>query len=144
MCSINYGISLDSERSGAQFIMQAGILLGHADTVTDGIHWKGFLFVVLGIPFELAIFRVTDGERQSTEYKTRSVHNFLVFCKVIVVGWIYKRMSDKLYQTGGAKACWKWHLRKLGGGSNRDGGFFGCNSLFIIVSRFICICFSVY
>jgi hypothetical protein len=117
MCSISYGISLDSERSGAQFItiMQAGILLGHADTVTDGIHWKGFLFVVLGIPFELAIFRVTDGERQSTEYKTRSVHNFLVFCKVIVVGWIYKRMSDKLYQTGGAKACWKWHLRKLGG-----------------------------
>jgi len=103
MCSINYGISLDSERSGAQFIMQAGILLGHADTVTDGIHWKGFLFVVLGIPFELAIFRVTDGERQSTEYKTRSVHNFLVFCKVIVVGWIYKRMSDKLYQPEGQK-----------------------------------------
>ena len=93
MCSINYGISLDSERSDAQFItiMQAGILLGHADTVTDGIQRKGFLFVVLGIPFEPAIFRVADGERQNTEYKTRSVHNFLVFC-VTVVGWIYKRI----------------------------------------------------
>ena len=28
---------------------------------------------------------------------------------------IQKNMSDKLYQTGGTKACWEWHLRKLGG-----------------------------
>jgi hypothetical protein len=49
--------------------MQAGILLGHAGTVTDGIQWKGFLFVVLGIPFELAIFRVTDGNGKAQNIK---------------------------------------------------------------------------
>jgi len=50
-------------------LMQAGILLGHAGTVTDGIQWKGFLFVVLGIPFELAIFRVTDGNGKAQNIK---------------------------------------------------------------------------
>ena len=74
-------------------LMRAGILLGHAGTVTDGIQWKGFLFVVLGIPFELAIFRVTDGERQSTEYKTSRVRSItsLYFAKLLLRDGYTKR-----------------------------------------------------
>jgi hypothetical protein len=51
-------------------------------------------------------------------------------------------MSDKLYQTGGTKACWEWHLRKLGGSNIGMEDFSDINSPFFFL--FIILCSTLH
>jgi len=151
MCSIKYGILLDSGRSDAQFITNASgnspwtCWYGHGWDTMEGIFICG-----VGDSFRTGDFQSDRWERQSTEYKTsrvRSITSFY-FAKLLLRDGYTKRtwvincikpegqklVGNGIYANWGGQTL-GWRIFRI-----QIRLFF---SLFC-VSRFICIWLSVY